>query len=161
MKANTFAGELTLARKRRGLTQEQVCFSVGISDPATLSRWENGREIPSIGIADKLAEIYEDNILGYLYLQQCTPIGRRVLPNIVRRDIGNSVLLLQKEHTDLNKIKDVLIDIACDGVIQKEEEEDWNNSLKEIMELASACIGLTLSQNKKPLQDGGLERACV
>ncbi len=43
---------------------------------------------------------------GYLYLQQCTGIGRIVLPPIERRDLGNSVLLLQKEHTDINRVKD-------------------------------------------------------
>ncbi|MHC1749435.1 MAG: helix-turn-helix domain-containing protein [Cellulosilyticaceae bacterium] len=159
MKTNSFAVELWMARKSKRLTQEEACFMIGASEPATISRWENGKEIPSMKMVDTIIEIYGDPFLGYVYLQQCTSIGQKVLPPIERRDLGNSVLMLQKEHTDINRIKDVMIDIVCDGQIEASEQDQWCNALKEIQELASACIGLALTTKEKtPLQDSRLGR---
>lgn len=161
MQMNLFAVELMMARKKKRLTQEEACFQIGVADNATLSRWENGKDIPSIKVIEKIVDVYDDPLLGYLYLQQCTGIGQMVLPTIERRDLGNSVLLLQKEHTDINRVKDAMIEIACDGQIDETEQEQWSMALKEISELASACIGLSFIQSKKPLQGGNLERAYV
>lgn len=159
MKAVIFANELKLARKRKGLTQDQACALIGISEASVLSRWENGKEIPSDEVMDRIVEAYEDDFLGYFYIRLCTRIGRRVLPDVIRRDLGSSLLVLQKEHADINRIKDDLIKIACDGEIDKEEQERWNGSIKEVDELASACIGLSLTKRKSPSQDGHLGRA--
>lgn len=161
MKSNLFAVELAVARKRLRLTQEEACCKIGVAETSNLSRWENGKDIPSMKVIEKIVNVYNDPLLGYLYLQQCTVIGKMILPPIERRDLGNSVLLLQKEHTDINRIKDSMIDIACDGQIEAHEQEQWDIALKEINELASACIGLSFIQSKKPLQDGRLERATV
>lgn len=161
MQTNLFAVELMMARKKKRLTQEEACFQIGVADSATLSRWENGKDIPSMKIIEKIVDVYDDPLLGYLYLQQCTGIGRIVLPPIERRDLGNSVLLLQKEHTDINRVKDTMIEIACDGQIDSHEQEQWSMALKEISELASACMGLSFMQMKKPLQCGNIEKAYV
>lgn len=160
MKSTTFAVELMIARKNKKLTQEQVCLKVDIAEPAMLSRWENAKEIPSENMFEKLQTLYEDPYLDYLYLR-CTPSGRRVLPNIERRDLGNSVLLLQKEHTDINRVKDTMIEIACDGQIDEHEQANWEKSMKEVDELASACMALRFIQNKKPLQGCNLEKAYI
>lgn len=162
MKVTVFANELKLARKRLGLTQEEVCLKVGIAEIATLSRWENAKEMPSKDMFEKLYFLYdEDPYLDYLYLLSSSPSGRRILPFMEKRDIGNSVLLLQKEHTDINRVKDTMIEIACDGQIDEHEQASWEKSMKEVDELAVACMGLRFIKNKKPLQDGRLERAYI
>ena len=161
MKSTMFAVELMIARKNKKLTQEQVCFETGIAEPATLSRWENAKEIPSGEMFEKLQSLYEDPYLDYLYLQECIPSGRRVLPIIERRDLGNSVLMLQKEHTDINKIKDTIIEIACDGQIDEHEKVSWEESMQEILELASACMRLRFIQTKKHPQGCSLVSAHI
>lgn len=159
MKAIVFANELKLARKRLGLTQEQACVLIGISEVAVLSRWENGKEMPSDKVMDRIVEAYEDDFLGYCYLKLCTRVGQRVLPDVVKRDLGSSLLVLQKEHMDINRVKDTMIEIACDGQIDEHEQDSWEKSMKEVDELAVACMGLRFIQNKKPLQCGNIEKA--
>jgi len=49
---------LEAARVNAGLTQKQVCESVGIS-MTTIGLWEKGERIPSVDKALKLSELYK------------------------------------------------------------------------------------------------------
>ncbi len=49
-------------RKERGLTQEQVAELFGVTD-RTVSRWENGKNIPDISVLVEISDYYEVSIL--------------------------------------------------------------------------------------------------
>lgn len=49
-------------RKEKGLTQEQLAEHFGISN-RTISRWENGINMPDISVLVEIAEFYEVGIL--------------------------------------------------------------------------------------------------
>ena len=45
------------ARVNAGLTQHDVAEKIGVSEN-TLRSWENGKTLPSVAVARKLAELY-------------------------------------------------------------------------------------------------------
>jgi transcriptional regulator with XRE-family HTH domain len=163
MNARGFATMLIAARKAKGLTQEAACELIGIGDISTLSKWENGSIVPSEQMILKIVQAYEENLIGYLYLQECTKIGNMLLPELpIQHDLGGMVLRFQKEYNDIIKIRNEMVEVACDGIVHDYEEDIWQQAVKEIRELMAACMPLVVKnfkQNKMPLQDGHLERA--
>ena len=57
MDREKFIGNLTAARKSRGLTQKQVAEALGVSD-RTYSKWETGETEPGIELICRLGEFY-------------------------------------------------------------------------------------------------------
>lgn len=162
MKSTTFSILLAKTRKALGLTQEQACFQIEIADTSTLSKWETGKEIPSERMVAKIVQTYEEPLLGYIYLHECTAIGRLVLPPIVYTDLDNLALRFQKEYNDIKTVQMDMIAIACDGIVEEEEQARWKDIQQEITDLASVSLSLIIRsfiKSKKPLQDGHLERA--
>ena len=63
---NEFAQRITMLRKARALTQDQLAQELGITAQA-VSKWENGQSYPDITLLPKLAEVYGvrvDELLG-------------------------------------------------------------------------------------------------
>ena len=58
IKIGNFLREL---RKERSLTQEQLAEKFGVSD-RTVSRWENGNNMPDISVLIELADFYDTDI---------------------------------------------------------------------------------------------------
>ena len=48
-------------RNEKGLTQEELAESFGVTD-RTVSRWENGRNLPDLGLLVELADFYDTDI---------------------------------------------------------------------------------------------------
>ena len=163
MKTTEFTRLLVKARKEHRLSQQEACECIGISDPSTLSKFENGVKVPSEEIVVRMVEVYQDPFIGYMYLRECTSVGRMLLPDIITSDLDNLTLRFQKEYNDILKIRTDMIEIACDNVVHEYEEERWLEVRKEIAELASVSLPLVIKsfiQNKKPSQGGNLVRAC-
>ncbi|WP_069997787.1 helix-turn-helix domain-containing protein [Cellulosilyticum sp. I15G10I2] len=159
-----FTDLLVTARKVRGLTQDDACRLIGISDKSTLSKWEKGLITPSESMVRRIVQVYDDPILGYVYLQQCTELGRLILPPIVHASLETLTLRFQKEYHDIQAIQMDMIDIACDGVIEDHELERWDRATKEVADLAEVSLPLVIKnfmRSKKPSQDGSLVRAYV
>ncbi len=164
MKSNTFTRLIAEERHKRKLSQEAVCKLICVCDAAVISKWENGVVIPSEDMVMRLIELYENPLIGYIYLRECTQIGKMLLPDVVTADLDNLTLRFQKEYNDILKIQTDMIEIACDNVVQEDEVERWREVQKEIAELASVSLPLLLQsfmKNKRPLQGGNLTRAYV
>ena len=63
VKIGSFLREL---RKEKALTQEQLAEQFGVSG-RTVSRWENGNNMPDISILIELADFYEVDIRQFLH----------------------------------------------------------------------------------------------
>lgn len=136
------------ARLTSGLTQEEASEKLNIST-RWLSAYENGKTPPD-DIVDNMIQIYGDTRLAYLHLKQSTLIGRKYLPEMQIEDLSLSVLKFQKEYKDIEKIKDNMIEIACDGRIDEKEKKAWNIVTKEVEGLISAGLSIRFMQCKKP-----------
>lgn len=58
IKTGSFLREM---RKEKGLTQEQLAEKLGVSN-RSVSRWENGRNMPDFDLVTEMAHIYEISI---------------------------------------------------------------------------------------------------
>jgi len=52
--------------------------------------------------------------------------------NIEIRELPVAILRLQKEVSDFIRLKDVIIEITCDGIIDDNERPQWNQIVKEL-----------------------------
>lgn len=134
-----------LARNVAGLTQLEAAEHLNVSVRA-LGNYELGNTVPHGDIVADMAEIYGTRWLGYEHLRQSTKLGRQILPAIDITDIAKSVLVLQKESGDVEDVKSCMIKIACDGKIDKHEEDRWDQVTKEVFEMAGAALSVVFSK---------------
>lgn len=137
-----------IARKAAGMTQEQAAELLYVSI-RSLADYESGRTIPSDETVCKMIEVYGTNWLGYEHLKRSTEVGKRYLPDLELTDLARSVLKLQKEVADVNKINPDMVEVACDGVVNEFETEKWQQVTKEIFEMVAAGLGVLFSQKEK------------
>lgn len=134
-----------LARNIAGLTQIEASERLNVSVRA-LGNYELGNTIPHGDIVADMAQVYETRWLGYEHLRLSTRLGELILPPINVDDVAKSVLVLQKESSDVDDVKNCMIKIACDGKIDKHEEDRWDQVTKEVREMAGAALSVVFSR---------------
>ncbi|WMM26699.1 helix-turn-helix transcriptional regulator [Tissierella sp. MB52-C2] len=134
-----------LARNVAGLTQIEASERLGVSVRA-LGNYELGNTIPHGDIVADMATVYGAKWLGYEHLRLSTKLGQEILPEIDITDIAKSVLVLQKESGDVDDVKPCMIKIACDGRIDRHEEDRWDEVTKEVFEMAGAALSVVFSR---------------
>ena len=144
MKGSKFANLITLARKERGLSQAKACELIGIGDPSTLSKWENGAVIPSEEMVLRLMDTYDEKIIGYVYLQECTKLGHCLLPPVLLSELDNLALNFQYEFEDVNEMRRDILEIARDSVVDEKEKPRWEQIQKETRELFSVLLPIMI-----------------
>lgn len=130
-----------IARETTGLTQEKASEHLDISVDS-LRAYEGGKRIPPDHVVIKMIEIYNTQYLAYQHLKTADEVGRTYLPNIEIRELPSAILRLQKEVTDFLKVKDEMIEITCDGIIDKEEKPRWDAIMKELNDIMDAIMSL-------------------
>lgn len=108
VKIGSFLKEL---RKEKDLTQEQLAEKFGVSG-RTVSRWENGNNMPDISILVELAEFYDIDIREIIE-------GERKSENIDMNEEMKDTLVKIAEYTDVEKekiLKSILISIILSAV---------------------------------------------
>jgi transcriptional regulator with XRE-family HTH domain len=139
------------ARLDAGLTQEQAAefLNVGVR---TLAGYERNKPIPNSDIVLDMVKVYQTNWLGYEHLRQSSELGLLLLPGI-NYDMPVSVLNLNKELYDLEKVKPEMFEIACNGCNKK---SSWDIVSKELIGVAGAALSVLFSKNdtkeKRPSQ---------
>ena len=136
------------ARKAAGLTQEQAAELLHVS-VRSLTEYEAGRTIPPDDVVCRMVEVYNTRYLAYLHLKNSTEVGRRFLPELHLVDLPMSVLKLQKEVDDVTSIRRDIVEVVCDGKIDKEELHKWQNIVKELQEMIGAGLSVIFSQKEK------------
>jgi transcriptional regulator with XRE-family HTH domain len=134
-----------LARNVAGLTQIEAAGLLNVSVRA-LGNYELGTTIPHGDIVADMTVVYGTRWLGYEHLRLSTELGKQVLPAINIDDIAKSVLVLQKESSDVEEVKNCMVKIACDGKIDKHEEGRWDEVTKEVFEMAGAALSVVFSR---------------
>lgn len=124
------------ARIKNRLTQEQAAelFSISVD---SLRLYEAGKRIPSDEVALKMIEEYNEPYLAYFYITQKTKVIKKVFPDVIIRDMSESVLLLEKGINDYKKVNECLYKIALQNKITKNEAHDYMiivNALNSIMD---------------------------
>ncbi|MDR7856338.1 helix-turn-helix transcriptional regulator [Tissierella sp.] len=134
-----------IARNVAGLTQLEASQKLSVSVRA-LGNYESGITVPHGDVVADMTEVYGTRWLGYEHLRQSTNLGMEILPPISIDDIAKSVLVLQKESSDVEDVKNCMVKIACDGMIEDHETHRWDQVTKEVRELAGAALSVVFSR---------------
>ncbi len=132
------------ARKAKGLTQERAAELIGIS-VESIRAYEAEARSPSDETALRMADVYVTQHLAYQHLQRSV-LGKTILPEIEKRDVPSAILRLLKEVNDLIKLRDELIEIGSDGVIDDDERVRWEIIMKELADVEKAAAEVKYSE---------------
>lgn len=134
-----------IARESTGLTQEKASEYLDISVDS-LRAYEGDKRTPPDHVVIKMIEVYDTQYLAYQHMRTRDDVGKSFLPNVEIKDLPAAMLRLQKEVNDFIKLRDEMIDITCDGVIDENERERWDIILKELNDVADAIMTLRFAK---------------
>ncbi|KMT22977.1 helix-turn-helix transcriptional regulator [Clostridium cylindrosporum] len=133
------------ARELAGITQEEAASRIGVSW-RSVSNYETFTTIPRDEVVDVMVRVYGTPWLAYMHFKHNTLLGRKYLPSIDIGDLAKAVLRFQKEMADVREITPTMIEVACDGVIDKSEQEKWDKVTREVLEFIGAGISVIYSK---------------
>ncbi|NFI03719.1 helix-turn-helix domain-containing protein [Clostridium botulinum] len=134
-----------IARESTGLTQEKACELLDVSVDSVRA-YEGGKRVPPDRVVIKMIEIYNAQYLAYQHLKTSAEVGQKYLPNIEIKELPLAMLRLQKEVSDFIKLKDEMIEITCDGIIDAEEKPRWDKIMKELDDVVEAIMALKFAK---------------
>ncbi|KIL06616.1 transcriptional regulator [Clostridium botulinum] len=134
-----------IARESTGLTQEKACELLDVSVDSVRA-YEGGKRVPPDRVVIKMIEIYNAQYLAYQHLKTSAEVGQKYLPNIEIKELPLAMLRLQKEVSDFIKLKDEMIEITCDGIIDDEEKPRWAKIMKELDDVVEAIMALKFAK---------------
>lgn len=134
-----------IARESTGLTQEKASELLDISVDSVRA-YEGGKRVPPDRVVIKMIEIYNAQYLAYQHLKTSAEVGQKYLPNIEIKELPIAMLKLQKEVSDFIKLKDEMIEITCDGIIDNEEKPRWVKIMKELDDVVEAIMALKFAK---------------
>ncbi len=134
-----------IARESTGLTQERASELLDISVDSVRA-YEGGKRVPPDRVVIKMIEIYNAQYLAYQHLKTSAEVGQKYLPNIEIKELPLAMLRLQKEVSDFIKLKDEMIEITCDGIIDAEEKPRWDKIMKELDDVVEAIMALKFAK---------------
>ncbi|MFW9881337.1 MAG: helix-turn-helix domain-containing protein [Candidatus Thorarchaeota archaeon] len=129
------------ARILAGLTQEQAVefLNIGVR---TLAGYEANKPIPNSDIVLDMVKTYNAEWLGYEHLRQSSELGNLLLPTI-HFDMPLSILNLNKELYDLEKVRPKMFEIACSEISSLESVS------RELRGVAGAALSVLFSKTEK------------
>lgn len=141
IKIGTF---LKLLRKEKNLTQEQLAEQLGVSN-RTVSRWENGNNMPDISLLSEIAEFYDVSIPELIY-------GERKSENM--REGAKEVAETMSDYAKAEKetlVKSIrnmsligLIALIIYMVLGRTSVYDRNNLFRYVYGISEALIYVTV-----------------
>ena len=141
IKIGTF---LKLLRKEKNLTQEQLAEQLGVSN-RTVSRWENGNNMPDISLLSEIAEFYDVSIPELIY-------GERKSENM--REAAKEVAETMSDYAKAEKetlVKSIrnmsligLIALIIYMVLGRTSVYDRNNLFRYVYGISEALIYVTV-----------------
>lgn len=133
------------SRKRAGLEQFEAADRIGVSYH-TLQKYEKKINpiIPHDSVVRNMVIAYNDKSLAYKHIK-ASALGE-FLPDFENdRSLTVSTLMMINDFRDMQSMLGKVIQITCDGTIDKSEENDWlevqkigNNLLKSLNSLLNS-----------------------
>ncbi len=128
-------------RNAAGITQEKAAELLGISVDS-LRDYEGGRRFPQNAVVARMIEIYGTPFLAVQHINLSARELSAYLPEFRMSGLAEAVLRLQKEINDFIKLRDELLDITCDNVIDEKERGRFDIIIKELDDISAAVLSL-------------------
>ena len=113
-----------IARDKLSISREKASELTGI-EPYRIERIENEKMEADPWDVVAMSEAYKVPELCNHYCANECPIGRKYVPEVKIKDLSQIVLEILASLNSMRKRQERLIEITADGVIEKEELEDF------------------------------------
>ena len=151
VKANKNAYQIS--REAAGLTRERAGELMSFVSDDRLEKIESERSLPHPEEVLAMSRCYRDARLCNYYCSHECPIGQIYVPEIELKSLSQITLETVNAINSLEKRKNRLIEIAVDGRIDPDEQEDFDDIKKELDEISEAVQTLRMwidHQEKNP-----------
>ena len=151
VKANKNAYQLS--REAAGLTRERAGELMSFVSDDRIEKIESERSLPHPEEVLAMSRCYRDARLCNYYCSHECPIGQVYVPEIELKSLSQITLETVNVINSLEKRKNRLIEIAVDGRIDPDEQEDFDDIKKELDEISEAVQTLRMwidHQEKNP-----------
>lgn len=123
------------ARINAGLSREEAAFRIDIGT-RTLANYEHDHTLVPPKTALTMQDVYGDPTLTARYCSVYCPIGQIFSHTIpAELNLCHAAFGVLKEHTDVAKMREALIDIMADGIIDQTELPVFEKVLNELLDL--------------------------
>ena len=132
-----------LAREKLGYSREKAAEETNL-EPFKIERIENEKIKADPWDVVAMATAYKEPQLCNYYCANECPIGMKYVPEIKIKDLSQVVLEMLASLNSMKKSQERLIEITADGIIEKDELEDFINIQKELERISVTVETLRL-----------------
>ena len=123
------------ARNQAGLSREEAADRLFIGN-RTLNNYEHGLTTVPPETALRMQDVYLDPTLTAKYCSDYCPIGQIFAHSVPdHNNLCQAVMGLLKEQNDFAKVRENLIDMASDGIIDQSELPEFEAIMEELLDL--------------------------
>ena len=139
--SNTDKLHYKTCREYARLTQEQAIVLLGISEIATLSKYENGHMPVNQALVANMVKVYRVPSLAWWHLRYANPDLAQYLPE-VKAPVTDGDMMLQMEFADddITAIREAIKKILKDGIVTLDEAESLKINSRLLKDTASKLI---------------------
>lgn len=142
-----------LRREELNLTREKASELLEYISADRIEKIENEKSLPHPDEVLIMSKAYKaPNMCNHFCSQQC-PIGQEYVPEIKEKNLTQITLEMLASLNFLNQKKDRLIEIAADGIIEKDELEDFAIIQNELEKIGTAADSLQLWINTQMIHN--------
>lgn len=133
-----------VSREAAGLTREAASARLEFMSDDRIEKIETRGALPYPDEVLAMAACYRNMSLCNEYCTGECPIGERYVQKIEPKELGQIALEVVNSINNLNRRKDRLIEIAVDGKITADEEQDFEEIREELSSIARSVATLQL-----------------
>ena len=136
-------------REELGLSREKAADLLRWITPERIERIESGKSNPHPDEVVLMAEKYRcPHLCNYYCANECE-IGKQYVPEIKAKDLSQIILEMLASLNAMRNKQERLIEITSDGVIEKEEIEDFLRIQKDLEKISVTAETLRLWVEQK------------
>lgn len=141
------AREEIMKEKPEFSSRERAAAMIGI-DRTRLARIELSEVIPYQEEVKLIAKAYDEPELCHQYCTTLCPLGTTTTKKVRMDNLDRLILNILGSLKDVSEIKDSLIDISSDGMIDKSEKQEFMRILDVLSEISELTQSLELWARK-------------
>lgn len=133
-----------IRREELGLSREKASELLDGIPPERIEKIENEKSMPHPDEILAMSEAYKKpELCNYFCANEC-PIGKYYVPEVKVKDLSQIVLEMVASLNTMQKKQERFIEIVADGVIEKDEIQDFVNIQEQLEKISLTVESLQL-----------------
>jgi len=136
------------SRKAAGLTQAEAAEMLYMSEDK-IANFENDKTEPKAGDVVAMAKAYNDVYLCNKFCTGVCEIGKTEMPKVEEHELPQLTISILNSLNLISAETNRILEIAADGVVTADEQEDFNTILAKLDKIESTIASLKLWAKKQ------------